>query len=520
MSRGYRRIAGVVSLSLSLAGCDEGPAGESTPWPFEPAAQAQAVDAGGLLFRVDPTPAGSDAGTPVKDEYCRFSAELRDSFRVGRQVLVSSSLGTLPNVYSGLCTVDSAAHDGGVDEVHVTLTDFRHRLEVASGDSQSGYATNQYPGAPEGYVAKPIARKATSTTDPGFGEYWRVPAAPLVPDAKRVAYTAPHGGEVEPGTDEQVAALNISDTDTRNAYWAVLGEMDSPSGSGAGGAADHWHIGSSDLSGDSFQGLRDLLAQGYTYAVAFHGFSDSAITDDVIVGGNETPAFRQSVARILAHEVFVRHNRTALDAVAPPANCNTGCAWRELAGQSTSNFVNKLAASGRGLQLEQTRATRDNHGTTIATAVKSVMDCLLDAPDDELLNTSATTTRLTLDDVGEALTTGACPYFVGELDMLHGVAQRWRFLTTVACGGAGCSGLAGRVDVYQDNPDGTWAYVNGETFAAIGSGTTASLISDLVVDVPASVQRQYRIVVRASNVATAPTLPTVQRGISVTATRL
>jgi phage replication-related protein YjqB (UPF0714/DUF867 family) len=515
MSRWYRRIAGLLSLSLSLAGCAEGPAGAPTPGHSNPASQAQALDAGGLLFMVDPTP--SDAGTPVKDEHCRFSARLRDGFIAGRQVLVSSSLGTLPHVYSGLCTVDAEAHDGGVDEVHVTSDDFRARLEVASGDSQSGYATNQYPGAPEGYVAKPIARKATRTTDPGLGEYWRVPDPAA---AKRVAYTAPHGGEMEPGTDEQVVALNISDTDTRNAYWAVLGEMDSPSDIGEGGAADHWHIGSGDLSEHSFQGLRDLRAQGYTYAVAFHGFSDGDITDDVIVGGNETPAFRQSVARILAHEVFVRHNRTVLDAVAPPANCNTGCVWRELAGQNPSNFVNELATSGRGLQLEQTRPTRDTHGTTIANAVKSVMDCLLDDPDDELLNTSATTSVLKLDDVGEVLTTGACPYFVGELDMLHGVAQRWRFLTSVTCGSAGCASLAGRVDVYQDNEDGTWAYVNGETFEVIGTGTTASLISDLVVDVPASLQRQYRIVVRASNVTTAPTLPTVQRGITITATRL
>lgn len=512
MSHLFRRIIQMAPLALSLAGCSGEPTDLPEPWQPESGAMTQAITTNDLTFRVD-----TDTVAPVEPEHCRFSATRRDAFGAGRQVLVSSTTDTLPHVYAGLCTVDATAHDGGVDDVIVTLDDFRHRLEVASGTSQSGYATNQYPGAPEGSVAKPLARKVTSTTDPGLGEYWRIPAAST---AKRVAWAAPHGGEVEPGTDEQIVALNVSDTDPRNAYWAVLGEMNAPDGGSPGGASDHWHITSSDLSEHSFQGLRDLRTLSYTYAVSFHGFNDGDISEDVIVGGREAFAFRQSVARILEHEVFVRHNRFDLDAVAPPVNCDDGCLYQELAGQSTSNFVNTLPASGRGLQLEQTRATRDNQGTTVARAVKSVMDCLLDVPDDERVNTSSLTTVMTLDDVGEILDTGACPYFVGELDMLHGVAQQWRFRTSVACGAAGCANLAGRVDAYHDNADGTWTYVGGGALAPTGTGTSASLVADITTNLPASTSRQYRFVVRASNVTTAPTAPTLQRGITLTANRL
>ncbi|MFP2924591.1 poly-gamma-glutamate hydrolase family protein [Pyxidicoccus sp. 3LG] len=515
MTHLYRRIATMASLSLWLAGAvgcsgeDLDATGQGEP---ESGSMGQSITANNLQFRVD-----TDTVLPVEEEHCRFSATRRDAFGAGRQVLVSSTTGTLPHLFAGLCTVDTAAHDGGVDDVHVTSDDFRHRLEVATGNTVTGYATNQYPGAPEGFVAKPLAKKVTGTTDPGFGEYWRIPAAST---ARRVAYAAPHGGEVEPGTDEQIVALDISDTDPRNAYWAVLGEMNAPDGGSPSGASDHWHITSSDLSQHSFQGLRDLRTLSYSYAVSFHGFTGGSIPEDVIVGGNETPAFRNSVARILEHEVAVRHNRFDLDAVAPPANCDDGCLYRELAGQSTTNFVNVLPTSGRGLQLEQTRATRDNQGTTIARAVKSVMDCLLDVPDDELVNSSSATTSLLLDDVGEVLTTGTCPYFVGELDMLHGAAQRWRFRTTVVCGSTGCADKLGRVDAYHDNADGTWSYVGGGALAPTGSGTTASMVSDITVNLPASTPRQYRFVVRASNVTTAPTLPTVQRGITLNATRL
>ncbi len=457
-----------------------------------------------------------EGSSQVPKEHCRFTAARRDTFGVGRQVLIHTG-STLPGQTTGLCTVDEGNHPGADTLVQVHPDIITGTLESTVGSVVSGSVTNQHPRSnAEGFVAEPLAQLATKVDGGvGVGEYWRLPTAPAVP---AVAYAAPHGGEIEPGSDEQLAALGISATDTRNAYWAVIGDMEPD------GAADHWHITSGDVSEFSFEGLQQLSAHSYTYAVSFHGFSNSQIPEHVLVGGAETLEFRQSVASILEHEVKARHNGFFLDALGIDLrecdlnSTHPSCKYKKYGGRDEDNFVNELPASGRGLQLEQTSTARKTYGATLARGVKSVMDCLLDAPDEAFQNTDAAITSMSVDDVGLDLSAGACPYFVGEQAMLHGAAQRWAWRTAVSCGTGSCTGLIGRVDIYTDNADGTWAWAGGGALSPMLVSGSYQLVGDMTLDHPASTLRRYRFVVRASNQVTAPATPVLQRGITVTGT--
>jgi phage replication-related protein YjqB (UPF0714/DUF867 family) len=504
---GKRTLTTIIASSIlclgALSGCTEvGP----SPAAHPVAGMAKSLSFSNVTFQ------GSSA---VPNEHCQFSAARRDTFGAGRQVLIHSGT-AVPSVTTGLCTVDDEDHGGSDDRVLVNPGIITGTLEVDAGTVVTGSVTNEHPRAgAEGFVAEPLPQLATRIDGGvGLGEYWRVPAAPTV------AYAAPHGGEVEPGTDEQLAALNIASADTRNAYWGVIGDME------PNGASDHWHITSSEVSEFSFEGLQNLAAHSYTYAVSFHGFSNSAISEHVLVGGDETLEFRQSVASILEHEVRARHNGFFLDALAiDMRDCDlnsshASCKYKKYAGRDDDNFVNELTASGRGLQLEQTSTARNTYGGTLARGVKSVFDCLLDTPDEAFQNSNPATTSMLVDDVGLVLTTGDCPYFVGELAVNHGAAQRWSFRTAVSCGTGDCTGLIGRVDAYFDNADGSWTWTGGGELTATLVSGSYWLQRDTVVDLPASTSRRYRFVVRASNKVSTPTAPTLQRGSTVTGTRL
>ncbi|MBN1204232.1 MAG: poly-gamma-glutamate hydrolase family protein [Myxococcaceae bacterium] len=495
------------SFILSLGGLSACTEAGLTPAAHPVAGVARSLTFSSISFQ------GSSA---VPKEHCQFTAARRDAFGAGRQVLIHTG-STLPGETTGLCTVDEGDHSGGESEVRVHPDIITDTFEVDAGTVVSGEVTNEHPRASaEGFVAEPLAPLATRISGGvGLGEYWRLPAAPAVPT---VAYAAPHGGEIEPGSDEQLAALGISSSDTRNAYWAVIGDME------PNGAADHWHITGGDISEFSFEGLQRLSAHSYAYAVAFHGFTNSQIPESVLVGGDEALEFRQSVASILEHEVRARHNGFFLDALAIDLSAcdadssHPSCKYKKYAGRDDDNFVNELPASGRGLQLEQTSTARKTYGAALARGVKSVVDCLLDDPDEATQNTDPATPSMSVDDAGLDLSTGACPYFVGELAVLHEAAQSWAFRTSVSCGAGDCAGLLGRVDAYTDNADGTWTWVGGGELTPTLVSGSYQLVQDTPLAHPASTSRRYRFVVRASNQVTSPATPVLQRGISVTGT--
>ncbi len=100
--------------------------------------------------------------------------------------------------------------------------------------------------------------------------------------ATGLAILAPHGGRIEPRTDDQ--AQSVYDTLALNAKpvraWIARGFNPT-------GAHKCWHITSSEISEHSFPKLESFFAstrssRAYAHAVAFHGQNDS---EAIVVGG-------------------------------------------------------------------------------------------------------------------------------------------------------------------------------------------------------------------------------------------
>lgn len=174
------------------------------------------------------------------------------------------------------------------------------------------------------------------------------------PNGKFLVAIAPHGGNIEPGTDVQARRLAERLADRRASSWICCGYKP------GGGAYARWHITSTDAHAASFPGLSPLLSRGFSHAVAFHGFSQN----EIVVGGGAPLAWKAKVK----------------DAIAAVLG-GTGIAVRlasesdHYGGDSPKNVVNRLAPQG-GVQIEQPLAARQDHAVAIADAVAELYRAL------------------------------------------------------------------------------------------------------------------------------------------------
>src|SRR5262249_49383000 len=100
---------------------------------------------------------------------------------------------------------------------------------------------------------------------------------------------APHGGLIEPHTDERAAATaaEVRTSGFAASLWSCKGFGDSIKG-----ASDRFHITSDDLHPASFPLLGSLLSRRFSYGVAFHGFAQQAGEADIYIGGG-APRWRR-----------------------------------------------------------------------------------------------------------------------------------------------------------------------------------------------------------------------------------
>jgi phage replication-related protein YjqB (UPF0714/DUF867 family) len=168
---------------------------------------------------------------------------------------------------------------------------------------------------------------------------------------------APHGGDIEPHTDEQaeqvvsrLAAFGVSS-------WRCKGWKDRRP-DGTGGALECWHTTSTDINPASFPGLASVIDRGFTHAVAFHGFEQA----EILIGGTAPPALKEEIMGAIeaatgGSDICVR--------IATPDD--------EFGGDDPCNIVNRLTAPiAGGIQIEQSLTARRDHGTAIAGAVAAV----------------------------------------------------------------------------------------------------------------------------------------------------
>jgi phage replication-related protein YjqB (UPF0714/DUF867 family) len=167
---------------------------------------------------------------------------------------------------------------------------------------------------------------------------------------------APHGGEIEPHTDNEaehlVTALKAASLPA--SFWLCKGDGDRDKG-----AFDRWHITSEDIQPACFPLLEPLASRTFCYGVAFHGFDRKEDEADVYIGGAASDPLKRAIEKAL--------NDLKLPFEVKISTRNDKPKFQ---GFSQENIINRLAASG--IQLEQSREAREKFGQQIAVAVAKV----------------------------------------------------------------------------------------------------------------------------------------------------
>ena len=166
------------------------------------------------------------------------------------------------------------------------------------------------------------------------------------------AALAPHGGTVEPHTDDQALAY-AGRVDCP--AWLCQGYVRD------GGAFGEWHVTSTEIDPTDYEYLARLYPDGVEVAVSFHGFRG----DGILVGGGIERRHKRELASRL---------RASIDSsveVVSPGN--------PYAGTDSANVVNRVSRRG-GIQLEEGVRVRSELGATVVDVVASFVIELVDRP--------------------------------------------------------------------------------------------------------------------------------------------
>ena len=164
---------------------------------------------------------------------------------------------------------------------------------------------------------------------------------------------APHGGNIEPHTDEQAERVSYQLACKCVSTWVCKGFKK------GGGAFDRWHITSTDISEESFPKLKTVIGRHFEFAVAFHGWDE----DSICIGGSAPPALKREIKTAVVRAV----SGSNIDV----ATSEDGTCPGAFNGDDPKNIVNRLGANG--IQLEQSAEARARFGIQIADAVADVL---------------------------------------------------------------------------------------------------------------------------------------------------
>src|SRR5438128_6619861 len=171
---------------------------------------------------------------------------------------------------------------------------------------------------------------------------------------------APHGGDIEPHTDQQVERVASRLAAKGVSLWRCKGFKGEA-------AFARWHITSTDIHEASFPRLSSIISRGFTHAVAFHGFDDPEIPFGILIGGAAPYPYKQDI------ETAIKGAITGSDLTVHIASPD-----EKFGGDSLQNIVNRLTAGGaNGIQIEQSPRARSSHWQDIADAVANVYSAKL-----------------------------------------------------------------------------------------------------------------------------------------------
>jgi phage replication-related protein YjqB (UPF0714/DUF867 family) len=171
---------------------------------------------------------------------------------------------------------------------------------------------------------------------------------------------APHGGEIEPDTDNQATWVADHLPGKPVSFWLCKGYKGNGPLSSAADASQIWHITAADIHPGNFPLLNSVFSRRFRDAVAFHGL-DAADAVVVVGGGKASRDLQDQILSAIT-------TRVGSDvAVRPPGPNDT------FNGDDPCNIVNRLTIGGQnGVQIEQSLSARDSYWDKIADAVVEV----------------------------------------------------------------------------------------------------------------------------------------------------
>ena len=270
---------------------------------------------------------------------------------VGRQAIIRRDAATF-----ALYTLTDAVSERSVDTVRMGL-DGRGRLD--------GAEEVQFGGTLDSAAVDPAATEQEARDGQKLLEL-------LDDDHNRdLLVLAPHGGEIEPHTDDQAEHVKKLLADLGVSCWRCKGWKPD------GGAVARWHITSTDISTASFPLLATVAARGFRHAVSFHGFIEDG-RPDILIGGAAPDPLKRVMRAVIASAVAGTGLRVEIASPGDP-----------LDGADEANIVNRLTTDQHnGIQIEQQPRARSGtipgscltRWEAIATAVADVYRVILTSP--------------------------------------------------------------------------------------------------------------------------------------------
>jgi hypothetical protein len=484
------------------------------------------------------------ADNSVAAEHCRVHNDRLAAWPAGSQLLIYR--GTR---LRGMCTVEMdhpttpTITDVNQIRARQTLLDERVRdgvtapgeaigLTPISGVTVRNEATS---GGTAPAVVAAITNAALLETS-GDNTPRELSSVPASPTGVSVAYTVPHPWENDQNLSASGcgancgfgrsylawrSAFNARDT-VNDGFWAIgmRGNRNEYNAfEPALSNTSRFHITSTQLDTSSFPGLGDVEDAQFDYAVSFHGQGSSGVCEPgVMVGGRlgmsmglsaDTRGWRRGIAENI---------RTLVDPADPVAGCNstsscfgpldpaavrytTGACPGFDVGEGTANFVNEIADQG-GIQLEIGRDLDQAIYGRIGAAVHEVFDCLNEAPNVNIGDTSYWF-ALTNSTGTAYATDGRCRGFVVDANFRSYAASAF-YAGLQTC----TVGARVHLDVYRENAAGAWDRVAGGTRTytscsptqvftdeAYDDLTTDSIVPQFQHALTGSTAGRYRVVV-------------------------
>lgn len=163
---------------------------------------------------------------------------------------------------------------------------------------------------------------------------------------------APHGGQIEPFTDQQAERVAANLAGKPVATWRCMGWAPK----GGPSASARWHITSTEIHEASFPRLARLAGRRFAYAVSFHGMG----REGILIGGAGPSSLKKELQAEIGRALA--GSGIAIEIAAE---------GDRLGGSDPRNIVNRYCR-GTGVQIEQSPRARRDSWRAIADAVARV----------------------------------------------------------------------------------------------------------------------------------------------------